>query len=259
MPWTKVCPWCGQVEFLFVPCPCPAGQKDKEVWDKRLGRKRPPTRGLNIIERGIMAKKTVKAVAVEAVAEAVVEAIAPTPAEPTPAELRAQIDAALNSGDYIQAGKLTAILGKGQIAAVKAAEEERQKVLATLTEKVKVALRTEVELLLEAGELDGCDGVWFSIDFADMVNGVYSASCRLVKTIKGTATVKRTGGGTPKRYNISNEDMLTKHGTTPATTKRFKDLSLTLQQAWEQRGSAADQKNWTGDIRKELLKLEGLL
>ena len=69
--------------------------------------------------------------------------------------------------------------------------------------------------------------------------------------MKSQPRAARSGssGGGGKKFDISTDDMLSRHGQ-----NEYKD-GLTFQQAYE----SSTDKNWRYAIRQKLLKLEGII
>ena len=159
------------------------------------------------------------------------------------ATLMAEMNSAVTSGDYKAVAKVAQELVKFQKSKEQAELEAKQAILAEKTGKVKDILDKAVSKLIDSGELDQADGIWYTQDF-----GEKSTSCRLAKTAtkaKGTGG----GGGAGKKFAISTTDLLEKYGT-----QEYKD-GTTYQSAWD----ANTDKNWRYAIRESLLKKDGLI
>ena len=165
----------------------------------------------------------------------------PTPAEPTEAELMAELQKALDSKDYKAVSAASRKLDSVNKAREKAELDAKRAALDLMIDKVKNAISKAVKTLVDSGELDAADGIWYSYDFGEQAPVV-----RLMKT-QPRAT--RSGGGGGKKFDISTDDMLSRHGQ-----EEYKD-GLTFQQAYE----SSPDKNWRYAIRKKLLKLEGVI
>jgi len=159
------------------------------------------------------------------------------------ATLMAEMNSAVTSGDYKAVAKVAQELVKFQKAKEQIELEAKQAILAEKTVKVKEILDKAVGKLIDSGELDKADGIWYTQDF-----GEKSTSCRLMKT---AAKAKGTGGGggAGKKFAISTTDLLEKYGT-----QEYKD-GTTYQSAWD----ANTDKNWRYAIRESLLKKDGLI
>ena len=168
----------------------------------------------------------------------------PNPPETTEEELMAQLQDALATRDF----KAVAVASNRLNTAVKAMEkallEKKQKALDAMADKVKSAITLAIEPLLDSGELESADGVWYSYDFGEKAPVV-----RLMRTQPKGGGERKGGGGGGKKFDISTDEMLEKHGE-----EEFKN-GLTLNQAYE----SSSDKNLRFSIRKKLLKLEGLI
>ncbi len=161
----------------------------------------------------------------------------------TEAQLMQEMNAAVKSGDYKAVAKVAQELVKFQKAKEQAELEAKQKVLAEKTEKVKSVIQNALKKLVDSGELDQADGIWYSNDFGEKL-----ITCRLMKTApraKGTGG----GGGGGKKFSVSTSELLEKFGA-----DEYKD-GMTYSQAWE----SNTDKNWRYAIRESLLKKSGMI
>lgn len=163
--------------------------------------------------------------------------------EPTEAELMSDLEAALKSKDF----KAVAVASRKLDSAVKATEKAELDVkrvaLDAISDKVKTAIGKAVKPLVDSGELDAADGIWYSYDFGEQAPVV-----RLMKS-QPRATRSGGGGGGGKKFDVSTDDMLGRHGQ-----KEFKD-GINFQQAYE----SSTDKNWRYAVRQKLLKLDGII
>jgi hypothetical protein len=162
----------------------------------------------------------------------------------TEAELMADMMAAVKSGDYKAVAKVASELVKFQKAKEQAELEAKQKVLAEKTIKIKAAIDKAVEKLIQSGELDAADGIWYTNDFGEKL-----VTCRLIKVMTKTKTTTGGGGGGGKKFSVSTTELLEKFGS-----QEYKD-GQTFQAAWD----ANTDKNWRYAIREALLKKDGLI
>jgi len=165
-------------------------------------------------------------------------------AEVTEAELMAELETALKSKDF----KAVAAASRKLDIAVKAKEkaelEVKRAALDSMIEDVKSAIQKAVKPLVDSGKLDAADGIWYSYDF-----GEQAPTVRLMKSAPKAARSGGSSGGGGKKFDISTDDMLAKHGQ-----EEYKD-GLSFQQAYE----SSTDKNWRYAIRQKLLKLEGVI
>jgi len=161
--------------------------------------------------------------------------------EPTEEELMALLEKALASKDFKAVAAASRKIDSIVKGREKAELEVKRAALEKMGEKVKAVIAKAVKGVVDSGELDEADGIWYSYDF-----GEAAPTVRLMKTQPRAA---RAGGGTGKKFDISTDDMLSRHGG-----ELFKD-GLTFQQAYE----SSTDKNWRYAIRQKLLKLEGII
>lgn len=162
--------------------------------------------------------------------------------EPSTQELMAKLQTALNAGDYKAVAQVSRQIDQRERQAEKAELEAKRAALEGMAESVKHSIMSVVAPLVESGELDKADGIWFAYDFGDT-----DATVRLTKSASRTP---RAGGGTGKKFDISTDDMLSKHGE-----ESYKDTGMTIRQAYD----SNTDKNWRYAIRQALLKKEGII
>ena len=165
-------------------------------------------------------------------------------AEPTESELLAQLDIAMKSKDFKQVAVVSRKIDQMVTAKEKVEKAALQAELDTKVGKVKDAITKAVKPLVDSGELDAADGIWYSYDF-----GEQAPTVRLMKsaTKTRTATSDSSGG---RKFDISTDELLEKHGS-----KVYKDSGLSFAQAYE----SSTDKNWRYAIRQALLKAEGTI
>lgn len=167
---------------------------------------------------------------------------APPVKELTEAELMAELEKALASKDFKAVAAASRKLDSAVKSKEKAELEAKRAVLDAMSEDVKNAISKAVKPLVDSGKLDAADGIWYSYDFGEQAPVV-----RLMKT-QPRAT-RAGGGGGGKKFDISTDDMLTRHGD-----EAYKD-GMNFKQAYE----SSTDKNWRYAIRQKLLKLEGII
>ena len=156
-------------------------------------------------------------------------------------ELIAQMQEAINSGDFKAVSQISSKINKLAVSEEKLELEAKQSVVAELTLKVKGIVDKAVQKLIDAGEMDEADGVWYTNDFEETLT-----TCKLLKkAVKARTT---TGGGAGKKYDITTEQLLEKHGTEidPKSGKTYQEL-------WNEN----TDKNSRYQSRIKLLKLNG--
>ena len=170
----------------------------------------------------------------EPIAEAIVVA-------PNEADLMAQLNTAMKSGDFKAVAKVANEVAKLQKTREQAEQDAKLAVLATVTEKVKSTIAKALRPMVDAKELDEADGIWYSNDFGEKL-----VTCRLVKTAPRKAGGS-TGGGAGKKFSITTNELLAKFGT-----QEHKD-GISINQAYESNTDG----NFRYAIRQKLLKLGG--
>ena len=160
----------------------------------------------------------------------------------TETQLMAELEKALASKDFKAVATASRKIDSIVKTREKAELEVKRAALDAMSEKVKSAITKAVKGLVDSGELDAADGIWYSFDFGEAAPVV-----RLMKTQPRAA--RAGGGGGGKKFDISTDDMLSRHGA-----EDYKD-GMTFQQAYE----SSTDKNWRYAIRQKLLKIEGII
>jgi len=168
---------------------------------------------------------------------------APAPApEATIEQLMADMKSAINRNDFKAVSQISRQIDQRNRATEKAELVAKQAMAAEVADKVLTVFMDAVGPMIDSRELDAFDGIWISHDF-----GEQKPTCRLVKTV--AKTTKAGGGGTGKKFDISTEDMLNRHGS-----EEYKD-GVSFKEAYD----SNTDKNWRYAIRTKLLKLEGII
>ncbi len=164
--------------------------------------------------------------------------------EPTEDQLMADLTKALESKDFKAVAAASRKLDTAVKAKEKAELETKRAALDAISDKVKSAISKAVKPIVDSGELDVADGIWYSYDFGEQAPVV-----RLLKSAPRAA--RAGGGGGGKKFDISTDDMLARHGQ----EIQNKETGMTFQQAYD----SSTDKNWRYAIRHKLLKLEGVI
>jgi len=171
--------------------------------------------------------------------ETVVEEVIPV----TEASLMVDMDAAVKSGDYKAVAKIAKELVQFQKAKETAEADAKSAASLAIAVKVKGVIDTALQDMIDNGELDNEDGIWYTNDFGEKLS-----TCRTTKTAsKAAKSGGNGGGGKGKKFDIGTEELLEKFGG-----QEFKD-GKTFAEAYK----SNTDKNWRYGIREKLLKLNG--
>ena len=187
----------------------------------------------------------------------------------TPRDLKAEVRAALDAGDFKKVEALSKEITRAETAARNAEADARHKALGATTDKVKAIfdivsdviaygnpLTDENKKALLAGmknlgstkALNACDGIWYVRDFGEQLS-----SCRLVKQapkVKGEGKAPSAG----KKFGISTEELLKLYGS-----EKPEGSELTYQQIFDKAVGENSGNERYSKVRKPLLKLHGLV
>ena len=165
------------------------------------------------------------------------------PVQLTEEQLKAELQTALDSGDFKAVAQVSRKIDTMQRAAEKAELDAKRQALEGMSDVVKNAIQAVITPMYDSGELDAADGVWLSWDF-----GEQAPTVRLMKT--ATRAPRSGGGGTGKKFDISTTALLEKHGG-----ELYKDSGMDFKTAYD----SNTDKNWRYAIRNALLKLDGII
>ena len=105
-------------------------------------------------------------------------------------EIGAEMFRLCKEGKYSDATDLGNRLKELDAIEAQAKLESKQKALAVTTLKVRSEILRVVSRLVTDNTLEFADGVWFALDFGNMINGEYVADTRLVRQVPKATTPK---------------------------------------------------------------------
>lgn len=182
--------------------------------------------------------------------------------EKSPQELlREQMREAVANEDWKAVGKVSADLAKLEKEEARVAREAAEGAVKELTMGVKDAITELLTPMIEEGKLDGCDGVWYSMDFGDeMVSGLRPASCKLLKS--AAKAPRATGGGGGTKFNVSYKDFLAKYGddlVTEADAEFRSAIKPCVGMTWKEAYESNTEGNFRYHIRECWLHKDSLI
>jgi len=133
-----------------------------------------------------------------------VNAVVAPKVTPSKEQLLAQLQGALDKGDWKLVSQVSGSVAKMAAAEEKAAKGQVQVMVAEHAVKIKALID---EALAEYDFPVECDGVWYAWDFGDGVSG-----CRLTKGATATKRSTVSGMGAGKKYGVSTKELLDKFG-----------------------------------------------
>lgn len=157
-------------------------------------------------------------------------------------QLMAQMQDAISANDFKAVSQISRKIDTRNRAIEKAALDQKRARADEVSGKVLTTYLDAVGSMIDNGELDSFDGIWISHDF-----GEQQPTCRLMKT--ATKARSSGNGGTGKKFDVSTEDMLSRHGE-----EVYKD-GISFNASYQ----SNTDKNWRYAIRTKLLKLEGII
>lgn len=169
----------------------------------------------------------------------------------------------------------------GQIAKVHTATEKaeekvkKDKLESKLQEIVGETLKeitSLVDKLVDAGKLDGAEGVWFAYDMGEKREKGINPACRLTKTSRRTSTGTSTGTGSYTPNDAKSKDVLdteddegVKFGEhilfSVATERKIDKAAVTMPAGMTYREAYNYSTNggWRNSVRMALLKEAGII
>lgn len=180
----------------------------------------------------------------------------------TSEQVLAEMEKAFKSKDMKLVGQLSKLYAKKEQEAEKAARDAMLAKLAETTETVRTTIEKALTELIESGELDGADGVWFAKDFGEQLS-----TCRLTKT--ATRKVAEAGAGAGKGSYVANPaksaDLLAQVGDriylAEATTVTIDKVehALPAGTTFKQAYDFSQNGGWRNRVRMALLKEAGVI
>ena len=164
-------------------------------------------------------------------------------------------------------GQLSKLYTKVEADEEKAKKEALQSELVKVTADTLAKLTTYADSLVESGELDGAEGIWFALDFGTIREKGINPSCRLMK---GSRKASAGGGASAgKSSYVANPaksaDLLAQVGgnvyfaeTTTVTIDKVEqvmDAGMTFKQAYD----FSTNGGWRNRVRMALLKEAGVI
>lgn len=174
----------------------------------------------------------------------------PVDLEEKKAQLKADLQTALDSGEWSEVAKVSKELSRVDADARRAEVDALQAVMAETTEKVRGIIDKVVAKMKDSGDLEGADGVWYANDFS----GTDVSGVKLLK-IAPRKTGTGTRGDTTRKFSVKTEELLAQFGseTIPADGKLSAFTGQTYQQAYD----FSTEGNHRYQVRTALLKLGG--
>jgi hypothetical protein len=180
----------------------------------------------------------------------------------TVAELEQELMSAIDKKDYPAVRKLSAELDKATKGAEKAEQAAKEAALAALADKVKSIINKAVTKIVDSGEIDDADGIWFAWDFGEAAEAT-GATCKLFKKAAKTST--GTGGG-GKKFSTSTDTLMEQFGdeTIPEDKKpvlSYKvngEVKTASGMSYKEAYKLSTDGNFRYKIREHLLKLAGI-
>lgn len=168
-------------------------------------------------------------------------------------ELLAEMKVATDAGDWKAVSRVSSQIAKAVAGEEKAEKDAKQLALAGITEDIKKTLDKAIGKfidVLDPATLEAMDGVWYSQDFGEKLT-----TCRIVKG----AVRKSGGGGGGKKFSITTNELLGKHGGVAVPEGIRPKFTDYIGRTWKETYDADTGGNFRYQVREELLKLEGLL
>jgi len=162
----------------------------------------------------------------------------------TKAELVEEMKVAAKAEDWKVISKISSSIAKMVKEEEKVEKDAKLEAIAGLTEKVKSIIDKTVQKLIDTGELDPADGIWYVQDFGEKLT-----SCRLLKT----APRKSGGGGAGKKLNITTTALLEQFGESVIESGDLE--GMTFKAAYESNTNG----NFRYKLRLKMAKLAGLI
>ena len=180
-------------------------------------------------------------------------------------QLFEELGKAYEAKDYKLMGKLSTLVAKAEAAEAKDAKEKLSAELVNLTKEVKTSMTAAVKKMVDAGKLEGAEGVWFSWDFGAKEEVGINPACRLVKSGRKASTGEGGGSGSyianpAKSANLLAQvggNVMFKEDTTVTIDKQQQVMvaGTTFKEAYDY----STNGGWRNRVRMALLKEAGVI
>lgn len=181
-------------------------------------------------------------------------------------QLMVEVGKAWEAKDMKLMGQLSRLATKAEADVEKT---KKAALLAELVEKtltVRNTIAKAIAKMVDAGELDGAEGIWYAQDFGAMEEVGINPACRLVKTGRKASG---EGGGSSQSSYVANPaksaDLLAQVGSevmfaedTPVTidkVERVMAAGTTYKEAYD----FSTNGGWRNRVRMALLKKAGII
>lgn len=154
-----------------------------------------------------------------------------------------EMKAATQKNDWKSVSKISSEIAKLVATQEKLERDKKLEAVVGLTDKVKTAIDKVIVPMIDAKELDVCDGVWYSRDF-----GSTEVTCKLIKGGRNQSG----GGGAGKKFSITTKELLEKYGDEVLTSGDHQ--GKTFNQVFKDE----EDGNLRYTMRVKLLKMDGL-
>jgi len=181
-------------------------------------------------------------------------------------ELLQAIGDAYTTKDMKLMGQLSKLYTKAEATAEKAKKDALLAELIAVTQETLVSMTSTVDDMVEAGKLDGAEGVWFAYDFGAIKERGINPSCKLIKSSR-RATGEGSGSG--KSSYVANPaksaDLLAQVGDNVMFAE---DTSVTIDKVEQTMSAGTTFKEayehstnggWRNRVRMALLKEAGII
>ncbi len=166
-----------------------------------------------------------------------------TEPEPTPvteASLLEALAQAQATGNFVAIAEVAAQISGFRKQQEVAELDAKTKALDKIGAGVKAVIDKALKTLIEKGDLNLADGIWYAFDF-----GETESNLRLLRGTAKKATT--TASGTGKKYSVTSKDLLERFGN------QMYDDTMTFEQAWKSNTDG----NFRYAVRMKLLELDG--
>lgn len=172
---------------------------------------------------------------------------------------------AYKAKDFKLMGKLSSLVAKAEQTEEKSKKDALLAELIAVTQNVSTAISGVIESLVDTGQLEGAEGVWYAFDFGAIREVGINPACRLIKSGRKT-TGEGSGGKSSYVANpAKSADLLNQVGdevmfaedTTVTIDKQEQVMpaGTTYRKAYD----FSTNGGWRNRVRMALLKKAGII
>ena len=180
-------------------------------------------------------------------------------------ELFEALGQAYKAKDMKLMGKLSSLVAKAEAGEAKAAKEALQSALVEVTQETSREINKTIDKMIEAGKLDGAEGVWFAREFGVIEEVGINPSCRLIKSGRKASSGDSSAKSSYVAHPAKSAELLAQvgeHVMFAEDTERTIDkqaVTMPAGMTYNEAYAYSTNGGWRNSVRMALLKEAGVI